>query len=139
MTAGWHCSKERLLCLIVLSDVVAAKLSEGIGAEAFYRGFIVQDRITGRVLMRDRFNYKDEEDYIWRTTHTKQNQEDSFSYLKKAMNKVMRLAALRMGVILGPDDLMFFEPPDDQGNPQATLDWLLERDLISITTMEVVN
>ncbi len=127
---GWNANKEKLLTLVVLSDARAEHLSPMVG-EAFFRAFIVQDRLSGEVGLNFRFRYKDGKDSWFsakpKDGHTPQEQARE---LREAMAEILLTAASAMGVSMSPLDIEYFDPPDDEGEWERTVQWLLDRDLV---------
>jgi len=118
-TAGWIANEEKLLCLLLIDDSVAHELSY-LAGPAFWRGFVVENRVTGEVCMRQRFKYK---------THT------SWSVIRSPGEYLPgTIAALMVGALackgIAADKLHSFYPPDDDGDPFKTIEWLTQRDLI---------
>jgi len=130
---GWRANEERLLCLIVLDDDVAKRLSATAG-EAFYRGFIVQNRESGDIVLRQRFRYLSKDS--WEETSVPgAPQQKACEELKAMTASTMKGAAFMVGVELQSDDMAFFEPPDDNGDFMNTVNWLSERELIYATVI----
>jgi len=55
---GFDLTTQKLLCLILLDDRIGSVLSNEAG-ETFFRAFIVEDRLTGEIVMNMRFSYTD--------------------------------------------------------------------------------
>lgn len=128
---GWNASEERLLCLVVLQDRYATYLSDQAG-DAFFRAFIVQDRPAGRARMRFRFRYKTGTNWFGIEGSQEWNAAHALQEFKDGIESIMRSAADAMGRPLPANAIVFFEPPDDHGDLEHTIKWLLERDLIEI-------
>jgi hypothetical protein len=133
VATGWLCNEEKLLALIVLDDGVAARLSDRAG-QAFFRAFIVQNRATGRILMRFRFRYTDHD--AWFKINPKE-QGTARHHLRENITGMLLEGAKTMGNVISPLAVEVFEPPDDEGDFDATIRWLDARDLITITRVEL--
>lgn len=128
MNVGWNCNSERLLGLLVLDDSFAPLVCDQAG-EGFYRGFLVQDRKSANIVMRMRFRYRDGDS--WSTlTPKSQEQTAAVAEIRAGMMEVFSTASLMMGIPFAPQCLQMFEPPDDGGHFEKTIEWLLEKDLI---------
>jgi hypothetical protein len=133
--AGWKCNDEKLRALIVLDDGVATKLSNGAG-NAFFRGFIVEDRETHQVCARFRFRYADHD--AWFSINPS-DQADVINKLADGLREVLTTAAAMMGMPVKDCAITRFDPPDDGGDFNHTIAWLLDRDLMEITTIEITT
>jgi hypothetical protein len=130
----WHVGTEKLLSFIVLPDEYAHLLSERAGS-AFFRGFIVQDRETNEVTLKYRFKYGDDKrSWYWVTP---QSESDAVEHLESTMQTLITMTARHTGIDLPDNVLVCFHPPDDQGDWNHTVAWLLERDLLEITSIEL--
>ena len=143
---GFNLPKENLRCLVVLSDQIAEAISRNAG-DAFWRGFIVEDRETGEIWAKSRFRYKTGDS--WMHLHLTPEQrkrpvKEQIQYIASSFEKVMRGGlALMAGTAKGlegalrddngvPKGLVTcFYPPTPE-DPQATLDWLLAQDLVEV-------
>ncbi len=121
-------NENRLLCFIVVDDAVAKEISSQAG-EAFLRGFVLQNRKTGKVWACYRFRYDDERRNWYRLDpHPEKKLQGAQSELEVGIAKAFRLAARAQ---TGRDiEVSSFYPPDDHGDPIKTLDWLRKMDLI---------
>jgi len=128
--AGWNANEEKLLALMVLSDARAEELSR-LAGEAFFRAFIVENRTTGAVSMNFRFRYRDGKD-SWFQVPPKAGQPraEALQQLREGVAQMVLQAAELMGVSLSPLDVECFQPPDDEGNWERTIQWLTDKDLI---------
>jgi len=130
---GFNLPKENLRCLVVLSDQIAEAISRNAG-DAFWRGFIVEDRETGDSWMHLHLTPE----------QRKRPVKEQIQYIASSFEKVMRGGlALMAGTAKGLEGAMrddngvpkglvtCFYPPTPE-DPQATLDWLLAQDLIEV-------
>jgi len=135
---------EKLLCMLALSDTIADKL--GMPADAFWRGFVVQDRQSGEIRARHRFKYSDTKKN-WHEIRSSSkgkalSKEELVDSLKHGLSIVMAFAAVHFEVNLDELDgeiVQEFYPPDDNGDVQATLDWLVQQDLVEIKAVMKVG
>ncbi len=133
LTSGWNANEQKLLALIAVSDARALELSSEAG-EAFFRAFIVEDRITGVVSMNFRLRYRGGKDSWYRiTAKPGVSRADAFRDFREGIIQMAMDACEGLGVSLAPDEIQCFEPPDDQGDWMKTLQWLLRRDLAEAT------
>jgi len=127
---GWNANEEKLLALMVLGDARAKELSS-LAGEAFFRAFIVENRTTGAVSMNFRFRYRDGKDSWFQVTpKAGQPRADALQQLREGVAQMVLQAAELMGVSLSPLDVECFQPPDDEGNWERTIQWLTDKDLI---------
>jgi hypothetical protein len=126
---GFNTVKEKLLCLLVLDDQHALALSQNAG-EAFWRAFIVEDRVTYVITANFRFRYKDHD--AWYTiTPKEQKGRETLKQLEANLRAIFNFGA---AILLNKSDVIeSFYPPDDEGHPERTLAWLLKKDLVQIT------
>lgn len=128
---GWNANAEKLLAMIALDDNIADELSP-IAGEAFFRAFIVQDRKTAKVEARWRFRYNNGKDSWFSIGEPKEpmSPREIVADLTMKLTKMLIMAARMMGTPVAPDRVRVFEPPDDEGHPQRTIQWLRDMDLI---------
>jgi len=127
--AGVNLNEEQLVALIVLNDARALRLSYKAG-EAFFRGFIVRNRQSSVMEMRFRFRYQDGDSWFEVRQREGQPRAEAIREFREGITHVLLGAAAGLGVALEPSDVMFFEPPDDEGNWERTVQWLVEGDLV---------
>ena len=127
----WNANAEKLHCLIVLDDDIASKLSARPGP-AFFRAFIVEDRATGQMRMKFRFQYINPDERNWYLVTTKLRGVEAIEFFQQGIEVMQRTAALAMGHQLPKDAISSFYPPDDGGDATATIIWLEMNDLIEI-------
>jgi hypothetical protein len=133
---GVNLTQEKLLALVVLSDDVASIITASAG-EAFFRAFAVENRTTGEALIRFRFRYKDHDS--WYTMQPRDNTRDGIAKMVDSFSYVIRLAIKKLCGIDVSDNLTeIFYPPDDDGDSDRTLQWLIQQDLVTVRE-EMVN
>ena len=125
----WETEKEKLLCMMVLDDDVAAQLSREAGP-AFWRGFIVQDRATGQIFAKFRYRYANGERNWYEIQPHQQNDQTMLTLRCKLEDSLVGIAG-HLHIDLSRAIKCFY-PPDDEGDPTRILSWLEERDLIEI-------
>ena len=128
----WDSHKEKLLCHMVLLDKYAKALSSTAGV-AFWRAFIAEDRETGVVIAKFRWNYTTT-GRQWYRIIPSVGTKDPANHLRRNLESVLVQAATALGVPESETLHMIecFYPPDDGGNPDNTIAWLVEKDLIEI-------
>jgi len=128
----WDSRNEKLLCHMVLNDKFADKLSHKAG-KAFWRAFIIEHRATGLVMCKLRWNYIDR-GRSWTHIIPQAGTKDPMNHLRRSLETVLSQAAIKLG--LPETDAISaienFYPPDDGGDGQKTIDWLVEQDLIEV-------
>lgn len=129
---SWEANQEKLLCLIVLDDTFAPRLSSRAG-QAFFRAFITEDRSTGAVEVKFRFRYKNPDTRQWYRLGTDKRGEEALRFLHEAVKLMMDMSAVACGVQIPSEDIHSFYPPDDGGDPGRTFIWLEMQDLMEIT------
>jgi hypothetical protein len=137
---GWMMNEQKLIALVILHDDLASCLSH-IAGEAFFRAFIVEDRKTGEISCNLRFRYQGGKD-SWFTIQSRAggaHRAQRVAELEEGITSVLRdaLKAFAGGVEAPAEATRSFFPPDDAGDPQKTIDWLLERDLITVKVSEI--
>lgn len=126
---GCNLVTEKLLCMIVLADDYAHMITDNAG-DAFFRAFLVKHRETGEVTMRYRFRYKNRDSW-YHTTDSKLS-EDPVELFTKAIHSVITTAVKKFADIDLPENaLIDFMPPDDNGDGNNSVKWLIEKDLMS--------
>jgi hypothetical protein len=139
---GFNLDTQKLLCLMLLNDQLATALSDKAG-EAFFRAFIVEDRLTGEIHARQRFRYVDHDSW----SHLNLNAErqklgraQRVAFLQEGIEKVLR-EALRLFASAEPPKsaVLSFFPPDDEGDGVKTIKWLMEQNLIHEPRIESVD
>jgi hypothetical protein len=138
---GFNLSAHKLHCLIVLSDTVAEALSDRAGP-AFFRAFVVEGRKTGRVLCNFRYRYIDGDSW-YRHVISDNNElakapvRERVRYLADAMEGMltMGLVAALAKTDTVPVGVITRHYPPDPEDGEKTLDWLIEQDLIEVTTV----
>lgn len=132
---GWNANEEKLLSLIAIDDSLALRLSPE-ASDAFFRAFVVEDRKTGKVECRYRMKYRNGQ-RNWYSFKLKEDvpKDAAVDKFEEAIKKMMSIAA---GVFDVPDTAVVkcFRPPDDAGDPDATLQWLVDRDLVEVKWAE---
>lgn len=120
----WDTRKQKLRCFMTIDD----RLGEHFGhaGVAYWRAFILEDRATGEVFGLYRFKHKDGSRNWIRLTPHGQGQAAAET-LRCGLEDVINTAASSVGL---PYRAECFYPPDDEGDPQKTIDWLLKYDLI---------
>lgn len=131
-------AKEKLLCIMVLDDAIAKRLSVAAG-EAFWRGFILEDRESHAVHALHRFSYEDgNKNWFELKPKTKSSIEDMRIELETGMEytllRAMELLNVPIEEVKNP--IMRFYPPDDKGEPMRTILWLEEQDLITVNVVD---
>jgi hypothetical protein len=101
-----------------------------------FRGFIVEERATGKIAMKWRFRYANPDERSWLAVSTEKGGSEAVEYLRDGIADVLVKSALMFGHKLDKDRVMAFFPPDDGGYVRSTLGWLEMNDLIEI---EVVS
>jgi len=132
-------SKEKMLCLMMIDDSIAHKLSSTAGP-AFWRGFILEDRETHKVSGQFRFSYEGGEKTWFKVSPPHQTgPKEAAAELRCKLEDVLRLACRMMGGEMPEDGILCFYPPDDEGEPLRTILWLEERDLVEVTVRRNEN
>lgn len=133
---AWDIDKEKLLCHMVLDDSVAQVLSDD-ATEAFWRGFIVQNRATGQIMMKARWNYKSK-GRSWVEVKPGPDVKDPLLHLRRMWENVLCSAMEKLGVPtnIAARAIECFYPPDDGGDGMKTVNWLKERELIGEARFE---
>jgi|SRR5215831_16007919 len=128
---SWNTDEEKMLCLIVLDDDIGQAISP-IAGDAFFRAFILENRKTGVVSCKFRFRYKDHDSWYEITPGSPKSRAERVTELQEGMEKVIsQTLARRIGIPKFPPNLLVSHfPPDDEGDPQKTIEWLLAKDLI---------
>jgi len=131
---GWVMPDEKLLCLMALSDEIAAKVTNKAG-EAFFRAFIVENRQTGIVKCKMRYRYADGD--TWYTLQLKDEEQknsraEKVTKIQEGIEGTIRKALTVFSGGIEPPKEVFgcFYPPDDGGDYEKTLSWLISMDLV---------
>jgi hypothetical protein len=145
--AGWVSSEEKLLCHFLLDDGVAHRLNLCDRPVAFLRGFIVQDRKTGKITCKYRFHQPDGKS--WYHIEATNAEDNNLAYfmdrLKPGLTMATKVFAIGAKKVTPEQSAMldgaihFFYPPDDGGDPDKTLQWLIEKDLVEIKGVKVAK
>ena len=131
-------AKEKLLCLMVLHDDIAQQMFPGV-EPAFWRGFIVQNRETGKVFAKMRFKYPDHTN--WAEIVPKEQNDNPVKTMEYLRARMVLTFTVVTG-ILGGDAahaIQCFFPPDDGGDGCKTLIWLEMQDLVEITEVKEIT
>jgi hypothetical protein len=129
--------KEKLLCFMLLDDGFAKQISVAAD-DAFWRGFIVQDRATGLVSMKFRFKYKNGNRNWYNVNPKHQHGQETVELLRNSLEDVLCEALKIHGLSSEQvrNAVQCFYPPDDGGDFMATATWLAERDLVEISVAD---
>ena len=128
----WDANTEQLICHMLIDDDLCKKLELGGPEGAFWRAFIVRNRETGTVYAK--FRYKHATGSSWHYVEPKDQVNDPAGSLQSGLKQSMELALPLMGASIEETDraIKSFYPPDDEGHPERTIDWLIKEDLITI-------
>lgn len=137
--ACWDIDTEKLLCHMVLDDTFAPLVSSQ-AAPAFWRAFIVQNRTTGQIKAKIRWNYK-VRGRSWTHMTPGPTIKDPMNHCRRALENVLCQAMERMGIDMATaaKAIESFYPPDDEGDPMKTIAWLQERDLVTEPRFEPLD
>lgn len=116
---------------MALDDSYAARLSLDAG-NAFWRAFIVQNRATGKIICKMRWNYKSK-GRNWIHITPGPEVKDPLLHLRRNLENVITTAMEKLGHIdplEAASAVKSFYPPDDGGDGMKTIAWLKEQDLI---------
>lgn len=131
---SFNLNEEKMLCLMVLDDSLAKRLSEKAG-HAYWRAFILENRTTHRVYAQYRFRYEDDERSWFQIQPREQESlEVAIARLRCGLEDVIRtgLAVFGVEASMIENAIHCYYPPDDQGDPLKTIVWLEEQDLVEI-------
>jgi hypothetical protein len=126
--------KEKMRCLIVLDDALARHLSSAAGP-AFWRGFILKNRVTHQVHALMRYKYKDgQRNWFELRPKNQSSVEAATEELRCGIEDVLKLAMRMYGVVPEAVEraIHCYYPPDDDGDPARTALWLDEQGLVEI-------
>jgi hypothetical protein len=142
-TTGFDLTTQKLLCLVVLDDKIGSVLSNKAG-EAFFRAFIVEDRVTGHISMNMRYRYTDGDSWsrvVPDAEKQKWSRAERVAYLQEGLEEILRTALnlFAGGASVPKNAVRCFYPPCPDGDPQLTLDYLLEQDLIYVAKVEPIG
>lgn len=126
--ACWNIRKEKLLCHMLLDDGIAQRVVPG-AAPAYWRAFIVQDRETGIISAKFRFR-KPNGDRDWHEIIPALQNDQTVQRLRRSLEAVLRTGLLLVQGINPEHAIKSFYPPDDGGDPNRTIIWLEQQDLI---------
>lgn len=139
---SWNANEEKLLCLMVLNDDLADKLS-CIAGPAFFRAFIVQNRKTGKIIAKMRWNYITKGKSWTYLEPKEQGQPEQLSeHLRCSIQDILTTAASVIGNLSQKeteDAIHCFYPPDDGGDPGKVIIWLEQQDLVEIVGVERIE
>lgn len=127
--------EEKLVCLMVLDDSFAHKLSCTAGP-AFWRGFILENRTTHRIRALMRFKYENEERSWFETNPSEEREREAeIARLRCGIEDVLKIGLAVWGFETAEIETAIhcFYPPDDQGDPLKTFIWLEQQGLIEFT------
>jgi hypothetical protein len=130
---GWIANKQKLICLMALNDEVAQAMSSKAG-EAFFRAFIVEERDSGNISCKFRYRYTD--GGSWYTIELKDEEQkksraERVAKFQETMEEMILKALEHFGGVKPPRAVFTSHfPPDDGGDWQKTIDWLVKEDLI---------
>jgi len=134
---GFNLNEEKLLCHMVLDDKYSKLVCEGAGT-AYWRAFIVENRATHLVTANWRFRYADGTDswYEWKPK-VPADRTASMMELEHGL-RFMLVEAFRQFIGKDVEDAIHsFYPPDDQGDGTRTIEWLVEKDLITLKKIDI--
>jgi hypothetical protein len=133
----WETDKEKLLCFMVLNDDVSKRLSSKAGT-AYWRAFVVQDRMTGEISTKFRFKYQNGDRSWFRIgSRVKGSSEEIVKDFVDGISQTLLLGASLFEGIDISSYIECFYPPDDGGDPNKTIEWLEKEDLIEVTRTEI--
>ena len=133
----WDTSSEKLRCHIVLDDDAAQQLSPRAGP-AFFRAFIVEDRVTHQIAMKFRWRYRDPDERQWYFISTDKPDKEGVEDFVRGIEEVLRTAASLVHIELRADQITAYYPPDDGGDTTKTIIWLEMQDLIEISEVREI-
>lgn len=140
--AGFDTRRHKLLCLIALDDDIASAFSSKAGT-AFFRAFIVQERATGDVYMNQRFRYNDGDSWCrigLSPERQKLSRAERVAFLQEGIERVLQTGLGMLAEAPPPAGVVHsFFPPDPDGDPQNTLQWLIQQDLVEIQKIERIK
>lgn len=124
-------NKEKMLCLMALDDGLASKLSVAAG-EAYWRGFILEDRVTHKISALFRYSYEDGRKFWYRIPARHEDTAKAVEDLQVALSSVLKIGLVMMG--FGDDEVRHaiesYYPPDDEGDGMKTVLWLDQQGLV---------
>jgi hypothetical protein len=129
---GWIVNAEKLRCLMLLDDGIAELLSDRAGS-TYFRAFIVEDRVTGEIRLKFRYQYKDPNESNWFQVTTEKRGTEAVEDFRAKIEKILRTGySILFNRHLPEPAVKSFFPPDDRGDGASTLIWLEMKDLIEI-------
>jgi len=136
---GWEAQKEKLLVMVVLDDDIG-KLVTSRAGEAFFRAFVVENRGTGVMECRLRFRYTDHDSWFTITPKGDKSRAEQVADFEEGMHHVVLTAMEMLAGVKPPEKIVkSYYVPDDEGDPQKTVNWLLANDLMHITKIEEMS
>lgn len=119
-----------MLCFLLVDDSLAEAVlgPKGKGL-AFWRAFIVEDRVTGEVRVLWRYLYPNGRKSWYEAIATGKKGQDAMVFLKCMLEDVLETANKAIGL---PFQVQAFYPPDDGGDGIKTIIWLEQQDLIDV-------
>ena len=124
---------------MLLDDSFAQKLSVK-AAPAFWRAFIVQNRKTGIISAKMRWNYIGKgRSWIEVEPSSQGNPEQMLEHLRCSLEDIIKTALIVFGVDQhdAENAIHCFYPPDDGGDPAKTIIWLEQHDLIEVRAEKI--
>jgi len=125
--------KDKLLCMLIMNDDLARDL--GLPHDAFWVGFVLQERTSGLIYAAYRFKQSNGEK-SWHSMKPNPEKQRTMEELVEGLIKAVMMLIEK--VIPGSEVKMnepveaisAYYPPDDNGDTEATLAWLFEHDLV---------
>ena len=134
----WNANTEQLLCHMLIDDDLCKKLHLGGPEGAFWRAYIVRNRVSGTVYAKVRYRYTTVSS--WHYVEPRDQVNDPAGSLQSRLKASIELALPFMGAT--PEEVAVaiksFYPPDDEGHPERTIDWLIQEDLVTIHSIEML-
>lgn len=131
-----HIDKEKILCEVILDDNIGSLMHAHAG-DTFWRAWVVQDRTTGDISAKFRFKFDDGKRDWWEIALSPQHQTMStaarVAHLQEGLEKFIRSRVVKAHPqhLEAPRDAVTTRyPPDDKGDPNATMRWLEAEDLV---------
>lgn len=135
MAVNLHTHK--LIAMAALDDGLGALLSKNAG-EAFWRGFLIQDRATGVYTFKYRFNYKGPAGRSWTEIEFVKPRESLDALMEEIRTKMGETLVGIASVIVAPlpcDSADVFQwhvvPEADREDGNRTLIWMEMHDLVN--------
>lgn len=123
----------KLHVFMIVDDKLGEKIV-GPGVDAYWRGFVIEDRKTGKVSAKYRFKYPDGHK-SWDSFSCKDNidKKAQIAKLTAGLEDVINIAARAFGLDFR---VKSFFPPDDGGDCWKTVEWLQKTDFVTITKVD---